>query len=122
MINRQKDVNIDICLGCELCIARDSTSTRCALGTSSRVRMLTESGEFIRYVSLQSAGLSTFVLVDVGGCGAIFLYRGFWDLGFAKAAISLGQSPLAISCGVATSAWTVHYGSVQSHDSGMAIV
>ena len=28
---------------------------------------------------------------------------GFWDLGFAKAAMSLGQSPLATSCGVGTS-------------------
>ena len=58
--------------------ARDSTSTRCALGTSSRaLRMLTESGDVIRYVFLQSAGLSAFVLVDGGSCGPVFLCRGF---------------------------------------------
>ena len=49
--------------------AQDSTSTRCALGTSSRVlRMLTESGDVIRYVFLLSAGLRPFIL-DVGGSG-----------------------------------------------------
>ena len=37
--------------------ARNSTFMRCALGTSSRVlRMLTESGDVIRYVFLLSAG------------------------------------------------------------------
>ena len=47
--------------------ARHSTSTWCTLGTSSQVlRMLTESGDVIRYVFLLSAGLRTFVL-DVGG-------------------------------------------------------
>ena len=103
--------------------ARDSTSTRCALGTSSRVlRMLTESGDVIRYVLLRSAGLGDSVLVDGGGCGPVFLCRGFWDLGFAKAAMSLRQSPLAMSYGVGTSGWTVRYGGVESHDSGMAVV
>ena len=49
--------------------AQDSTSTRCALGTSSRVlRMPTESGDVIRYVFLQSAGLRQDML-DVGGGG-----------------------------------------------------
>ena len=47
---------------------------------------------------------------------------GFWDLGFAKAAMSLGQSPLATSCGVGTSGWTLRYSGVESHDGGMAIV
>ena len=47
--------------------AQDSTSTRCALGTSSRVlRMLTESGDVIRYVFLLSAGFRQDIL-DVGG-------------------------------------------------------
>ena len=84
--------------------------------------MLTESGDSIRYVSLRSAGLSAFVLVDGGGCGPVFLCRGFWDLGFAKAAMSLGQSPLATSCGVGMSGWTVRYSGVKSHDSRIAIV
>ena len=58
--------------------ARDSTSTRFALGTSSRaLRMLTESGDVIRYVFLWSAGLSDSVLVDGGGCRPVFLCRGF---------------------------------------------
>ena len=49
--------------------AQDSTSTRCALGTSSRVlRMLTESGDVIRYVFLLSAGVRPFIL-DIGGGG-----------------------------------------------------
>ena len=102
---------------------RDSTSTQCALETSSRaLRMLTESGDSVRYVSFRSAGLSGFILVDGGGCGPVFLCRGFWDWGFAKAAMSLGQSPLAMSYGVGMGGWTVRYGGVKSHDSGMAIV
>ena len=84
--------------------------------------MLTESGDVIRYVFLWSAGLSDAVLVDGGGCGPVFLCRRFWDLGFAKAAMSLGQSLLAMSCGVGTSGWAVRYGGVESHDSGMAVV
>ena len=84
--------------------------------------MLTELGDVIRYVFLQSAGLSDAMLVDGGGCGRVFLCQGFWDLWFAKAAMSLGQSPLATSCGVGTSGWTVRYGGVESHDSWMAIV
>ena len=49
--------------------AQDSTSTRCAPGTSSRVlRMLTESGGVIRYVFLQSADSRQDIL-DVGGGG-----------------------------------------------------
>ena len=49
--------------------AQDSTSARCVLGTSSRVlRMLTESGDVIRYVFLLSAGLGPLIL-DVGGGG-----------------------------------------------------
>ena len=49
--------------------AQDSTSTRCVLGTSSRaLRMLTESGDIIRYVFLRSVGLSDSMLVDGGGC------------------------------------------------------
>ena len=63
-----------------------------------------------------------FILVDGGGCGPVFLYRGFWDLGFAKAVMSLGQSPMATSYGVGMSVWTVHYSGVKSYDSGMAIV
>ena len=65
--------------------------------------MLTESGDVIRYVFPGSAGLGDFVLVDGGCCGPVFLCWGFWGLGFAKAAMSLGQSPLATSCGVGTS-------------------
>ena len=84
--------------------------------------MLTESGDVIRYVFPRSAGLGDFVLVGGGGCGPVFLCRGFWDLGFAKAAMSLGQSTTATSCGVGTSGWTVRYSGVKSHDSGMAIV
>ena len=84
--------------------------------------MLTESGDVIRYVFLRSAGLSDSVLVDGGGCGPVSFVGGFWDLGFAKAAMSLGQSPTATSCGVGTSGWTVCYGGVESHNSGMAIV
>ena len=62
--------------------ARDSTSTRCALGTSSRaLRMLTESGDVIRYVFLRSAGLCDSVLVDGGGCGPVFLCRGILRFG-----------------------------------------
>ena len=38
-----------------------------------------------------------------------------------RAAMSLDQSPLAMSCGVSMSGWTVCYSSDQSHDSGMAI-
>ena len=103
--------------------AWDSTSTRCVLETSSRsLRMLTESGDGIRYVSLQSAGLGAFILVDGGGCGPVFLCRGFWDLGFDKAAMSLGQLPSAMSYGVGMSGWTVRYSSAKSHNSGMAIV
>ena len=60
--------------------------------------------------------------VDGGGCWPVFLCRGFWGLGFAKAAMSLGQSPMATSCGVGTSGWAVCYSGVKSHDSGMAIV
>ena len=49
--------------------ARDSISTRCALGTSSQVlRMLRESGDVIRYVFLPSVVLGPFIL-DVGGGG-----------------------------------------------------
>ena len=47
---------------------------------------------------------------------------GFWGLRFAKAAMSLGQSPLATSCGVGMSEWTVPYGGVESHDGGLAIM
>ena len=51
--------------------AQDSTSTRCALGTSSRVlRMLTESGGVIRYVFLLSADWRLDKL-DVGGGGRL---------------------------------------------------
>ena len=62
--------------------ARDSTSTRCALGTSSRVlRMLTESGGVFRYVFLLSAGLRQDLL-DVGGGGrpvfSSWEFVGFW--------------------------------------------
>ena len=60
--------------------------------------------------------------VDVGCCGSVFLCRGFWDLGFTKAVMTLGQSPLAMSCGVGTSGWKVRYSGVESHDSEMAIV
>ena len=43
--------------------AQDSTSTRCTLGTSSRVlRMPTESGDVIRYVFLPAVGLRPFML------------------------------------------------------------
>ena len=49
--------------------AQDSTSARCALGTSTRVlRLLTESGDVIRYVFLLSAGVRQDKL-DVGGGG-----------------------------------------------------
>ena len=64
--------------------ARESTSTQCTLGTSSRVlRMLTESGGVIRYVFLLSAGLRPFVLNVGGGGGLVF---SSWE--FVK---SLGQ-------------------------------
>ena len=56
--------------------AQDSTSTRCALGTSSRVlRMLTESGEVIRYVFLLSAGLRQDILHVGGGGRPVFSSR-----------------------------------------------
>ena len=56
--------------------ARDSTSTRCALGTSSRLlRMPTESGDVIRYVFLWSAGLGQDML-DVGGVANPLSLRG----------------------------------------------
>ena len=57
--------------------AQDSTSTRCALGTSSRVlRMLTESWDVIRYVFLLSAGLWTFILDVRGGGKPVFSSHG----------------------------------------------
>ena len=102
--------------------ARDSTSTRCALGTSSRVlRILTESGDVIRYVFLLSAGLRLFIL-DVGGGGEPFISSwNFVRFGVGRAAMSLDQSQLATSCEVSTSGWTVCYGGDKSRDSGMAI-
>ena len=63
-----------------------------------------------------------FILLDGGGCGPVFLGRGFWDLGFAKAAMSLGQSLMATSCGIGTGGWTVSYGGIKSHNSGITIV
>ena len=38
--------------------------------------MLTESGDVVKYVSLWSAGLGAFILVDGGGCGPVFLLSG----------------------------------------------
>lgn len=47
---------------------QDSTSTRCALGTSSReLRMPTASGDVIRYVSLLLAGFEPCILDVRGG-------------------------------------------------------
>ena len=84
--------------------------------------MITESRDIIRYVLPRSAGLGDVILVDGGYCGPGFLCWGFWDLGFTKAAMSLSQSPLATSCRVGVSRWTVRYSAVESHDSGMTIV
>ena len=44
-----------------------------------------------------------------------------WDLGIGKAAMSLEQSPLAMSCRIRMSGWTVCYSGDKSRDSGMAI-
>ena len=102
--------------------AQDSTSTRCALGTSSRVlRMLTESGDVIRYVFLLSAGLRPFIL-DVGGGGEPVV-SSWYFVGFevSRAAMSSDQSPLATSSGVCSSGCTIYYSGNKSRDSGMAI-
>ena len=62
--------------------AQDSTSTRCALGTSSRVlKMLTESEDIIRYVFLLSADLRPFLLDVRGGGEPVFSLWGFVNLG-----------------------------------------
>ena len=99
--------------------ARDSTSTRCALGTSSRVlRILTESGDVIRYVFLLAADLRQDIL-DVGGGGRpVFSSWDFVRFEVSRAAMSLGQSPLATSSGVCSSGWTVCYSGDKSRNSG----
>ena len=83
--------------------------------------MVTESGDVIRYVFLLSAGLRPFV-PDVGGGGEpVFSLWDFVRFGDGRAAMSLDQSPLATSCEVSISGWTVCYSDDKSRDSGMAI-
>ena len=83
--------------------------------------MPTESGDVIRYVFLQSAGLGLDML-DVEGAGRPVISS--WDfvrLEIGRAAMSLDQSPLATSSGVDSSGWTVCYSGDKSRHSGMAI-
>ena len=69
--------------------AQDSTSTRCALGTSSRVlKMLTESGDVIRYVFLLSAGWGLSFLTSGVVVNPLSLRGISWDLGIGSAAMS----------------------------------
>ena len=66
--------------------------------------------------------LSHFIL-DVGNGGKPVV--SLWDFvgfGVGRAAMSLDQSPLAMSCGVSTSMWIVCYSGDNSRDSGMAIL
>ena len=52
----------------------------------------------------------------------LFSLRGNrWYLVVSRALMSLDQSPLATSCGVSMSWWTVCNSGNKSHDSGMAI-
>ena len=83
--------------------------------------MLTESGDVIRYLFLQSAGLRPFIL-DVGGGGEPVVSS--WDFvgfGVGRAAMSSDQSLLATSSEVGLSGWTLCYSGNKSRDSGMAI-
>ena len=83
--------------------------------------MLTESGYIIRYVFLLLAGLRPFKL-EVGGGGEPVIFS--WDFvrfGVGRAVMSLDQSPLATSCGVCMSGWTVCYRGDKSRDGGIAI-
>ena len=85
------------------------------------LRILTESGDVIRYIFLLSAGLGPFIL-DVGGGGEPVVSS--WDFvgfGVGRTAMSSGQSPLATSSGVCSSGWTVCYSGNKSRNSGMAI-
>ena len=66
-------------------------------------------------------GLRPYIL-DVGGGGEPVVSS--WDFvrfGVDRAAMSLDLSPLATSCGVNTSGWTVCYSGDKSRNSGMAI-
>ena len=83
--------------------------------------MLTESRDVIRYVFLLSAGLRPFILEVGGGGEPVICLSDFVAFGFGRAGMSLGESPLATSCGVCMSGWTVCHSGDKSRDSGIAI-
>ena len=62
-----------------------------------------------------------FILDVGGGGGPIVSSRDFVGFAVGRATMSLDQSPLARSCRVSTSGWTVCYSGDKSRDSGMAI-
>ena len=83
--------------------------------------MLTESGDVIMYIFLLLADVGPFILDIEGGGSPVFSAWEFVRFEIARGAMSLDQSPLAVSCRVSASGGSVWYSGEKRHNSGIAI-